>query len=315
MRALPFEKIKRKVLVRHPRIKIAKEPYKPSVDELFLCGVVNLDKPAHMLSRAAVRKVKNILEVPKAGHAGTLDPAVTGALPVFLQKGTKLTGILSEAGKRYEGLMRLHGGVSDEKLKEGFKHFTGKIIQTPPKLSAVKRVPREREVYWFEITKREERNVWFDVGCQAGTYIRKLCHDLGERLGCGAHMRKLRRLQAGPFKIEDSVSLDKVAKNYKSFLKTGEEQLVREIVLPIEGAVNHLGWVWIDPEVKEKLKHGSPIFASGIAALHTNIKEGDFVAIMLPNNQLAGIGIAKMSSEKMLKANRGLAVKTDIVMI
>ena len=95
--------------------------------------------------------------------------------------------------------MYLHKKIEEEKIKEVFKKFTGKIRQKPPIKSSVKRVERTREIYYFDILEIEEQDVLFKVGCEAGTYIRKLIHDIGKKLECGAHMSELRRTKAGPF--------------------------------------------------------------------------------------------------------------------
>ncbi len=306
MDKLPYEKIKRKIIYCQD-IKLASKPYKWEPEEMFNCGVINLNKPRGWFCRKVTRKLNNLLEISKSGHAGTLDPLVTGVLPVFLQKGTKLTSIVSIAGKRYHGFMKLHKEVSKSEIERARRHFTGKITQLPPKLSAVKRVERVREIYFFNILSIKGRDIEFDVGCQAGTYIRKLCHDFGEYLKVGAHMGVLERTQAGPFKLKDSISFDRVSEKYKkkdySFL------------LPVETAAEHLGKVWVDDDVLPRLKHGSPVFAPGIVAMHSEINKGDTVAIMTRKQRLAGIGLAQMTSSQMKKSKKGMAVKTDIVMI
>jgi len=313
MGKLPFEVREPKILVRQ-KAKVRK--FKPrSAPELFDCGVVNLDKPAPMLSKKAARKLKNMLEIWKAGHAGTLDPAVTGVLPVFLAKGRKLSGILTNAGKEYHCWMRVHGEVSNAKIKQALKKFTGKIKQLPPKISAVKRVERIREVYYIDYIKKKQNTYEFIVGCQAGTYIRKLCHDIGEYLGTGAHMAKLIRTKAGPFKLKGTIKLDDVAKLYKEYMKTKDDKLIRRIIQPIEAATDFLPKVWIDDQVLPRLKNGSPIFAPGVVQLDDDIKKGDLVACFSTDNRLASVGFAEMTSQQMLKQNKGLAIKTDIVML
>jgi len=314
MGKLPFEKRKPKLLIRDKNIKIHKFKL-PSAQELFERGVVNLDKPAPMLSKAASRKVKGILEIWKAGHAGTLDPAVTGVLPIFIARGRKMTSVVSIAGKEYHCWMRVHEPVSKEKIEDALKKFTGKIKQVPPKISAVKRVERIREIYYIELLKIERNTVEFIVGCQAGTYIRKLCHDIGIYLGVGAHMAKLIRTKAGPFKLKDSVNLDDVVNNYKKYLETKEDKFIYQIIKPLEDAVEPLSKIWIDDEVIPRLEHGSPIFTPGIVQAEDDIKVGDLVACMTTKSRLASLGIAEMDSKQMIKEKKGLAVKTSIVML
>jgi H/ACA ribonucleoprotein complex subunit 4 len=313
MGALPFERRKPKILVRD-NVKIFK--FKPrSAKELLDGGIVNLDKPAPSFSRAAGRKVKGILEVWKAGHAGTLDPAVTGVLPIFLAKATKLSGILTNAGKEYHCWLRIHDDVSDAKVRSAIKKFTGKIQQLPPRISAVKRVVREREIYYVRWIKRERNTIEVIIGCQAGTYIRKWCHDIGEYIGTGAHMAKLIRTKAGPFKLKDTVNLDKVKTNYSTYLKSKEDKMIQQIIQPIESAIDFLPKVWVDDDVLPRIVHGSPVFAPGILQVEDDIKKGDLVVCMTTKNRLASVGYAELTSKQMIKAKTGMAVKTDVVML
>lgn len=310
---MPFEKRKSKILIRQ-KSKISKFKLR-SAKELFDCGIVNLDKPAPMLSKKASRKIKGILEIWKAGHAGTLDPAVTGVLPIFIAKARKLSGILTNAGKEYHCWLRVHNDVSDKDLKAAIKKFTGKIQQLPPKISAVKRVVREREIYYVDWIKRERNTVEVIIGCQAGTYIRKWCHDIGEHLGTGAHMAKLIRTKAGPFVLKNSVSMDKVKSNYDKYLKNKQDKLIQEIIQPIEYAIDFLPKIWIDDQVLPRIKNGSPIFAPGILQVEDDIKKGDLVICMTTKNRLASVGFAEMNSIDMIKKLKGMAVKTDVVML
>ena len=229
-----------KILVKDPEFKISKimKPY--LAEEYFIRGLIILNKNAGPRCREVVNKVKSLLEVSHAGHAGTLDPKVTGVLPIGLEKSTKVLGILSKYPKTYEGEMELHGTVSLSELKAAAKKFTGRIRQLPPKLSAVKRVYRVREVYSFDILKLTGRIAKYRVHCEAGTYIRKLCHDLGEYLGTGAHMTKLERTQSGPFTLEDTVTMDKLAQGYKKFLQNGNPSHLKKVIKPVEVVIKDM---------------------------------------------------------------------------
>jgi H/ACA ribonucleoprotein complex subunit 4 len=314
MGKLPFENRKPGILVRHKDIKISKFKTR-SAEELLRCGIVNLDKPAPMLSKAAARKLKNGMEIWKAGHAGTLDPAVTGVLPIFMSKARKLSGILTNAGKEYHCWMRVHGPVEEKQVKAALKKFTGKIEQLPPKISAVKRVLRVREIYYVDYIKNERNTFEFIVGCQAGTYIRKYCHDIGEYLGTGAHMAKLVRTKAGPYVLKDSISLPDALDLYREYLKTKEDKPIQKLLQPIESAVAFLPKIWIDDDVIPRLLHGSPIFAPGIVQVEDDINVGDIVACYTTKNRLASVGFAEMTSKQMVKESKGLSIKTDVVML
>lgn len=192
MDKLPYELAKQSILTKQKSKRIGKLK-KRSGEELLKFGIVVLDKPADIRSIHCGNKIKSILEVAKVGHAGTLDPMVTGVLPIMLGKAVKLSTALSKAGKVYRGLMKFHKEISEKEVRSAFKKFTGKIRQLPPRISAVKRVLRTREIYFLNLLKFENEEAEFLVGCEAGTYIRKLCHDIGEHLKVGAHMSKLDR--------------------------------------------------------------------------------------------------------------------------
>jgi H/ACA ribonucleoprotein complex subunit 4 len=331
MGKLPFEKRKSKILVRDKNIKITKLKPK-TAEELLNCGIINLDKPAPMLSKVAARKIKNNMEIWKAGHAGTLDPAVTGVLPIFLAKARKLSGILTNAGKEYYCWMRIHDEIPEAKVKAALKKFTGKITQLPPRISAVKRVERVREIYYVDYIARssgtssnpankvsdikKDKNTYeFIIGCQAGTYIRKYCHDIGEYLGTGGHMAKLVRTKAGPFKLKDSIKWEDVFELYGKYMKNKDDKLIQKLIRPVEEAVDFLPKVWVDDDVLPRLKNGSPIFAPGIVQAEDDIKVGDIVACYTTKSILASVGFAEMDSKQMIKEKKGLAIKTDVVMI
>jgi len=314
MNKLPYERVERKIILRE-KVRISKRLPKRTAQELLNYGIINLDKPAGPKSIHCVNNLREILEQPKAGHAGTLDPAVTGVLPIGLGRAVKVLPVLSLAGKVYEGKMHVHGEVTKEQLQEAFNKFTGIIKQTPPSKSAVARREREREVYWFEIKSVKGRDVEFEVGCQHGTYIRTLCVQVGEYLKVGAHMAYLRRTQAGPMKIDDSVTFAEIKKSYKRYLRTKQDKYVANFVMVPEKGVAHLPAVWADEGVKEYLKHGSPVFVPGVLAFTSDLQKGATTAVFDLQNNLLAIGFAELSAEELKKADKGMVVKTDTVVM
>lgn len=240
---------------------------------------------------------------------------MTGVLPIGIGRGVKVLPVISKAGKVYEGTMHLHGEVTEKQVLDAFEKFTGKIEQLPPRISAVARKLRTREIYWLTLKRYDIKNVAFEVGCEAGTYIRKLCHDIGEYLKVGAHMASLRRIQAGPFKISESVTLQEIREAYEKFLKTKRNSLIQDIVLPPETAVEHLPEVYVDMDVIARLKHGSPVFVPGVIAYTTDLQRNKEAAIFDPNKNLIALGVAQLSAKELEKAQKGMAVKTDVVLI
>src|SRR3972149_7992109 len=210
-------------------IDIEKIKKNKTIAELLEFGIINIDKPSGPTSFDVSEFVMKTLGLRKTSHFGTLDPKVTGVLPIALNRACKLTGFFLGEDKEYVGIMRIHEDISIEELNKAIKEkFIGKIKQLPPVKSRVARVIREREIKSFEILEEDDGNYLFKTEVQGGTYIRKLIHDLGESLGVGAHMLELRRTRAGIFKEE---------KNYTTYAleeAAKDEKMLREMIIPGE---------------------------------------------------------------------------------
>jgi len=229
-----------------------------SISELLEFGIINIDKSTGPTSFSVGQFVKKELGLKKTSHLGTLDPMVTGVLPIALNRACRLSEFLMHRDKEYVGIMRLHSDVSENKLKEEMKKFVGKIIQLPPVRSRVKRAEREREVKKFEIIERDGKDVLFIAEVQAGMYIRKICSDLGDKIG-GAHMLELRRIRAGEFdeeKIYDLYEFEKAVDSWKK----GDESLLREMIVSGEIVLKKvMPSVQIKEEVLKQILVGKPL--------------------------------------------------------
>ncbi|MBQ6102569.1 MAG: tRNA pseudouridine(55) synthase TruB [Kiritimatiellae bacterium] len=206
-------------------------------------GVLLVDKPAGVTSSDVVVAVRRMFKLKKVGHGGTLDPQATGLLVLLVGRGTKLSSAAMSGDKTYEGVLRLGvatntqdaggevvfrgdpSGVTRETLEALVaSDFTGDVFQTPPMVSAIKvdgvplykrarkgeevaREPRLVHVFSFRVDEFGIPDTRFTVRCSKGTYVRTLCHDIGEALGCGAHLAALRRVRSGRFGVADAISL------------------------------------------------------------------------------------------------------------
>ncbi len=267
-------------------------------------GFVNLDKPSGPTSHQVADWVKKILNASKCGHSGTLDPHVTGVLPSAVNSATKVLQSLLPAGKEYVGVMHVHKTVKEKSIKRIAKSFVGRINQLPPVKSAVKRQWRKRRIYEFEILEVEGKDVLFRASVQAGTYIRKLCHDFGQKIG-GAHMAELRRTRAGPFLEKDSKTLQELADAAAIFQEEGKEELLREVVLPVEAAVTHLKKIEVKDGAVEALCCGANLAAAGISRLDDNIAKDELIALMSLKGELVTLANAMMTSKEILAAKQG----------
>lgn len=292
------------------------DPEKRKIEDLLQYGVINLDKPRGPTSHEVVSWVRKIMDIPIAGHGGTLDPKVSGILPCALGKATRVLGALLDVGKEYVGIMYLHKPELKQKLEKIFRIFTGKIYQTPPLKSSVVRRLRKREIYYFKVIDVNENFILFKVGCEAGTYIRKLCFDVGEALCSGAHMLELRRTKVGNFQEDKSlVTLQNVKDAFTIYKSEGEEYYLRKIILPMERMVSHVPKIFVRDTAVDAICHGADLAAAGVCYIDARIKTDDLVALMTLKKELIGFGISKMVAMKIYKAKSGIMVKTNKVLM
>ncbi len=289
-----------------------KYPGARSVEELLSSGIIILDKWPGPTSRDVAATVKKILNRKLTGHSGTLDPMVSGILPLALDRATKVMPALQGLDKEYVGVMRLHKDVARSELDKAAKKFIGKIKQTPPVRSAVARKERERTVYSFDILEVKERDVLFRIKCQAGTYVRVVCHQMGREIG-GANMTELRRTAAGRFDESFAVKMQDLTDAYHDWKERGDEH-VRDLVLPVEAAVEHIPKIIIKDSAVFAVASGSPLYTGGVSKLSKGIKTGELVAVITLKGELVALAKSAMTSDDMSR-KKGLAAKTDSVIM
>lgn len=274
-------------------------------------GILLLDKPSGMSSNAALQKVKWLFKGAKAGHTGSLDPLATGLLPICFGEATKFSQFLLESDKRYQATAKLgvrtetgdsEGEIVSERpvpelsnlaLEDVLNHFRGEIEQVPSMYSALKhegqplyklarqgieveRKARKITVYELQLLTLEADSFSINVKCSKGTYIRSLVEDIGEELGCGAHVTALRRLEAGPYDGNQMVTLDMLQ---QCFEESGSEGL-DHFLLPLDTSVKDWPAVELTNNTAYYLQQGQPVQVSqgpsdGWVSLYQLSKEGD----------------------------------------
>ena len=292
-----------------------KPPSQRSIEEHLKLGVINLDKPAGPTSHQVVAWLKQALGLAKAGHGGTLDPQVTGVLPIAILDATKVVRTLLEAPKEYVCVLETQREVKPDRLKQVLLEFQGPIYQVPPLKSAVKRELRVRSIYKTEVLETTPRQALFRTSCEAGTYIRKLCTDVGLVLGPGGHMRALRRSVTGPFKEETSVTLQDVRDAWEHYKGSKDETWLREVVRPVEELVGHLPRVVCRDSAVDALCHGADLALPGVVEVDAAIEEKDLVAVFSLKDELVCVGRAKMTGKGMAERESGIGVKTERVVM
>jgi H/ACA ribonucleoprotein complex subunit 4 len=233
-----------------------------------------------------------------------------------LSNATKLVQAILLAGKEYICVMTLHGDISEKKLLEVTDEFEGPIYQRPPLRSSVKRVPRIRTIYYLQVLETDGRNVLMKVGCQAGTYIRKLCHDVGEAIGCGAHMKELRRTRSGSFREDESmVSLQDIVDSVHFWKENRDETFVRKSVQPMEKATEHLPRIIVRDSAVDALCHGAQLAAPGVLQVHAGIKQNALIGIYTLKGEIVALGRAQLDTEGMMKAEKGIVAAVERVIM
>jgi H/ACA ribonucleoprotein complex subunit 4 len=211
--------------------------------------------------------------------------------------------------------MQLHADIPEEKARQVLNEFVGEIYQKPPMRSSVKREPRKRSIYRLDIHEINGRTVLFTCSCQAGTYIRKLCSDVGEVLSCGAHMRELRRIRAGPFTEENGLVTLHELSAAESELEAGNSQPLIAIIEPMEVALGSMPHIVIRDSAVDAICHGADLAIPGIVKLDSMIEKSKPLALFSLKGEGVALGRALMTTREMLDQERGVAAKTERVLM
>src|SRR5229473_2874101 len=249
-------------------------------------GILNINKAIGMTSHDVVASIRRLLKQKRVGHAGTLDPAASGVLPICIGKGTRVAEYLSESGKAYraeivfgvetdtydsEGAIVRTASAADltrAQIEQALQHFTGQQMQLPPRYSAIKLQgqpayklarageditldPRPIVIYSLEIINWSPPALVLAIECSKGTYIRSLAHDLGRHLGCGAYLRALIRTRSGPFSLSESITLQQLAASVDS-------ASLQDYLYPVDKALEQYPALVLDAGTTAQVKHGNP---------------------------------------------------------
>ena len=195
------------------------------------------------------------------------------------------------------------------------KNFVGDIYQIPPVRSADKRVQRKRRIYYLDVLEIKDKEVLFCVGCEAGTYIRTLCVNVGKKLGCGAHLSELRRTRVGHLKEEDSVNLQDVKDAYVFWKEENEEKEIRSKIRPMEHLLKSLPKIVIRDSAVDAMCHGANLAIPGVAEVDTNIKKDDMVAVLTLKGEGVALVKSLASTEQIIQKDTGICAVIERVLM
>ena len=299
----------------------------PAID-----GLIILDKPPGHTSHEITSFVKKITGAKRTGHAGTLDPDVSGVLPVALGRATKLLRYIAGETKTYIGIIKFRKVQTKEQIEELFRAFTGELVQTPPKISAVRKVPRKRTVYYLkllEISDSNPRLALFEAKVDAGTYIRTLCEDIGKRCG-GARMEELRRIAVGNIRESQTVTMQDVVDAMWLLKNKKDGSLLKKIIRPAENFID-LPIVTIKNSAIDSIRSGAQIavpavvgfqssaFGSnasgGLGAQSPMVSRNQKVSLFSEDGRFVGVGVTQISSDELKNQKKGIAIRLERVQI
>jgi H/ACA ribonucleoprotein complex subunit 4 len=289
---------------------------KRTLEQLLNYGLIILDKPPGPTSHETVAWTKRILKIPKIGQSGTLDPQVSGVLPLGLGEATKALGVLLYGPKEYHALGRIHSLPSKEKLEAVLEMFRGEIFQKPPQRSSVLRQTRTRTIYELELLEQKERLLLTRILCEAGTYIRKLYYDIGEILGPGATMIELRRTRVDQFYESDGlVTLHELANAFALWEEKKDDTKLMKMIKPVEYALSELKSVVIRDSAVDAMCHGAQLAIPGILEISPNLRKGDIVGIYTQKGEAVALAESMMSEEEIRDATKGYAFETKRIIM
>ncbi len=303
------------VLHETPESKHGKRPEERTLQERIRLGVAIVDKPQGPTSHQVSAWVRDMFGVTKAGHSGTLDPRVTGVLPVALADATRALEAVLEGDKEYVGVMQLHQDIEEKRVGSMMARFVGDIYQTPPVRSAVRREQRTRYIAELEPLEVSGRNVLFRVRCESGTYIRTLCVDLGDALGVGANMVDLRRTRTASMTEAEARPLNAFRDAIAFWKEDGDEAPLRDALQPIERLLDHLPKIIVKDTAVDALCHGANLAVPGVAKLANDVRRGRFVGLFTGKGEAVALSKALMTSEEIVVAKSGVAADTARVLM
>ena len=280
-------------------------PSERSIEQLLESSVVIVNKQAGPSSHQVAAWLRDSFELESTGHGGTLDPNVTGVLPVSIGRASKVIKVMQESPKEYVCLMKHNSSQKESKLLEMFKKFTGPIYQIPPFQAAVKRELRIRRIYEIEMLEHSSKKTLFRVLCEGGTYIRNLCEDIGSALGSGGFMEQLIRTKSGPFEIGNSITMVEAHDIYKNWKDTGDATGLSAILKPLEDMLVDIPIIVAKDSAVDALCHGADLAVPGVVSVSKDMKRGQLISIRTPRDEAIALARATVNADEIAAKPKG----------
>lgn len=288
-------------------------PSERPIDELISTSLVCIRKVKGSTTHQVTQKVKDLLRVSKVGHAGQLEPNMTGLVVVLVEDACKLTSLVTKKDRQYRLRLQFSSSIHRKKLEGILRKFRGKIRQVPPLRSRVRRVLRSREVYQLELESYSPRQIQVFLHCEAGVYIRKLFYEMGRLLRTNVVIPVIQRLAIGDLHLDQAISLAEFQKRVRAY-RQGDEKALREVLLPVDHWVNAKELV-VEDSVIPRLCCGASLYLDRVCAYDAGIEKEEVVLVRSLKGEIVCLAKMLVSSEEMNSGEDDLLVAQPIRVI
>ena len=254
-------------------------PDQKTIEQRLESGFFLLDKGAGPTSHQVAAWVRDMLELPRLGHGGTLDPFATGVLPLMSGKAMRLTKQILEHNKTYIAVFQFKNDIDQDALGEVMQQLTGRIYNVPPEISAVRVQVRTRKIHDFTLLDQSAKRIVARIRCEAGTYIRTMARDMGLLLDQPVELKELRREDSGRFELEDCVQLHEIADAIWLWKECNEGEALLRMLHPTEKLLAGLPRIVVKDSAVAALAHGAPLLRPGLVSIPDNLSSGQNVLV------------------------------------
>jgi H/ACA ribonucleoprotein complex subunit 4 len=309
-----------------PKISIGEEPtfserngqspHERSLRQLMQSGIILVDKPPGPSSHQLAAWARELLNLTRLGHGGTLDPFATGALTLLLGKATRLTEFILSSDKTYIAVLKMDPKLSASVIQDVLKGLEGEIYNVPPVESAVKVRVRTRTIHEIQLLESDEEAGihCIRISCQAGTYIRTIARDIGLLLGSECKLMELHRSRTGVFSQRTLCSMQQLT-DAALLAEQGEDAALTKLVAPVEAFLHKMPGAWARDSAIGSICHGAPLAVPGIYSIHDNLKSGDRVVIWSGKDEAVAIGELSVDSNKIAQMSTGEVIRPKVVLM
>ena len=290
-------------------------PDERTLEQLLASGFILVDKPAGPTSHQLAAWARDLLELDRLGHGGTLDPFATGVLPLMAGRCMKITNKILKHKKTYIAVFRFRNMPDESDLKKTIASMTGRIYNVPPEVSAVKVQVRTRTIHAFELLDVEGNDAIARISCDAGTYIRTMARDMGLLLNTPVTLKELRRETSGMFELTDCVTMDQLADAVWLWKECGQEEALKAIVHPIEKLLIDVPRCEVKDSAVAALAYGAPLLLPGLISIPKGLKKGTELMVSSLKEEAVGFVKLKADSNDIIAMESGEIARPSMVLI